>query len=88
MSSRLEINDYLVDILDSIADLCDFTDGMTFEEFCADRKSINACIRSLEVIAEATKKIPSKIRQQKPSLPWQAISGMRDKLIHEYFGVV
>jgi len=60
---------------------------MTFEEFCADRKTTNACIRSLEVIGEATKKIPAEIRHRKPHLPWQAITGMRDKLIHEYFGV-
>lgn len=87
MSSNREIHDYLVDILDAISDLHDFTIGMVFEDFCADKKTINACIRSLEVIGEATKKIPPEIRQQKPSLPWQAISGMRDKLIHEYFGV-
>lgn len=60
---------------------------MTFEAFCADRKTIKACIRSLEVIGEAAKKVPPDIRQQKPDFPWQAIAGMRDKLIHEYFGV-
>ena len=87
MSSNRETHDYLVDILDAISDLSDFTADMTFEDFSADRKTINACIRSLEVIGEATKKIPPEIRQQKPTLPWQAISGMRDKLIHEYFGV-
>ena len=87
MSSNRGSSDFLVDILDAIADLHDFTADMTFDNFCADRKTINACIRSLEVIGEATKKIPPEIRQQKPLLPWQAISGMRDKLIHEYFGV-
>lgn len=87
MSSNRGISDYLVDILDAIADLHAFTADITFDDFCADRKTINACIRSLEVIGEATKKIPPEVRQQKPSLPWQAISGMRDKLIHEYFGV-
>jgi uncharacterized protein with HEPN domain len=87
MSSKREIVDFLDDILEAIADLRNFTSGMTFEEFCTDRKTTNACIRSLEVIGEATKKIPAEIRQQKPQLPWQAIAGMRDKLIHEYFGV-
>lgn len=87
MSSKREIIDFLDDILEAIADLRNFTSGMTFEEFCTDRKTTNACIRSLEVIGEATKKIPAEIRQQKPQLPWQAIAGMRDKLIHEYFGV-
>ncbi len=69
MSSSREINDYLVDILESIADLRDFTDGMTFEGFCADRKTINACIRSLEVIGEATKKIPLKLDNKNPPCP-------------------
>ncbi len=87
MSSKRQIADYLEDILQSIADLRDFTAEMTFEEFYTDKKTINACIRSLEIIVEATKKIPSEIRQQKPLLPWQAIAGMRDKLIHDYFGV-
>lgn len=83
MSNKREI----VDFLEAIADLRNFTTGMTFDEFCTDRKTTNACIRSLEVIGEATKKIPAEIRQQKPQLPWQAIAGMRDKLIHDYFEV-
>lgn len=87
MSNKREIVDFLDDILEAIADLRNFTTGMTFDEFCTDRKTTNACIRSLEVIGEATKKIPAEIRQQKPQLPWQAIAGMRDKLIHDYFGV-
>ncbi len=62
MSSKREIGDFLDDILEAIADLRNFTSGMTFEEFCADRKATNACIRSLEVIGEATKKIPAEIR--------------------------
>lgn len=87
MSNKHDITDFLADILEALADLRDFTSEMTFEEFCQDRKTTNACIRSLEVIGEATKKIPNETRQQKPHIPWQAIAGMRDKLIHEYFGV-
>ena len=87
MSSDRVSTDFLADIVDAISDLDDFIAGMTFEEFCADKKTINACIRSLEVIGEATKKIPAEIRQQQLALPWQAIAGIRDKLIHDYFGV-
>lgn len=87
MSTEREIRDYLNDILEAISDLRTFTKGLDLDAFRADRKTVNACIRSLEVIGEATKKIPEATRRKKPDLPWRAIAGMRDKLIHEYFGV-
>lgn len=87
MSSNRDIAEYLDDILEAITDLRHFTSGIRFEDFCMDRKTINACIRSLEIISAATQKIPSQIRQQKPLLPWQAIAGMRGKLLHDHFGV-
>ena|SRR3989338_1673216 len=61
--------------------------GMTIESFSNDRKTIKAVLRSLEVIGEATGKIPSQIIGSHPEIPWQEIIGMRNKLIHEYFGV-
>lgn len=60
---------------------------MTFEGFTKDRKTINAVVRSLEIIGEAAKGIPDDLRSQAPSVPWKYMAGMRDKLIHEYFGV-
>ncbi len=87
MSIERIIDDYLNDILDSIADIREFTKGMTFEQFSQDRKTVNAVIRSLEIIGEATKKIPDSIRQADINVPWKEIAGMRDKLIHDYFGV-
>ena len=60
---------------------------MDFEEFIKDKKTINAVIRSLEVMGEAVKKIPSEIRNDYPDIPLNYIAGMRDKLIHEYHGV-
>jgi len=60
---------------------------MTFEDFAKDKKTINAVIRSIEVIGEATKNIPKTIRDKYLSIPWKKMAGMRDKMIREYFGV-
>ena len=82
-----EIIDYLNDTNDSIADILNFTSGMTFEEFENDKKTQHAVIHCLEVIGAAVKKIPDDIRNRYSQIPWKEIAGMRDKLIHEYFGV-
>ncbi len=79
--------DFIKDIIDSINDVELFVVNMSFEEFLQDRKTINAVIRSLEIIGEAAKKIPSEIRDKNATIQWKRIMGMRDKLIHEYFGV-
>ena len=79
--------DYILDVLSSIQEIGEFTKDMNFEEFIKDRKTVNAVIRSLEVMGEAVKKIPVEIRDRYPEIPWKYIAGMRDKLIHEYHGV-
>lgn len=79
--------DYFHDILDSIIAVKEFVEGMSFEDFKKDRKSVFAVIRGIEVIGEATKNIPRAIRNKYPEIPWKDMAGMRDKLIHEYFGV-
>lgn len=87
MSEDRLLQDYLNDILESIADIRDFTAGMVKEIFYADKKTIKAVVRSLEVIGEAASKIPEDVRDNYPETPWQEIIGMRNRLIHEYFGV-
>ena len=82
-----EYRDYLEDILQAIDDTADFTTELSFEDFARDRKTVNAVIRSLEVLGEAAKSIPGDIRAQAPYIPWRRMAGMRDKLVHEYFGV-
>jgi uncharacterized protein with HEPN domain len=82
-----DILDYVNDILVSIQDVEEFTAGITFEEFLNDRKTTKAVIRSLEVLGEASKKISDDFKDQYPQIPWKRMTGMRDKLIHEYFGV-
>lgn len=85
--SKRNIADYIEDIVSCIEEVEQFTCEMTFDEFLEDTKTINASIRSLEVLGEAAKKIPDNIRDQYQNIPWKRMSGMRDKLIHDYFGV-
>jgi uncharacterized protein with HEPN domain len=78
---------YIQDIIDSIINLQEYTNGMNFEEFRKDKKTIDAVIRNFEIIGEATKNVPDEIRNKHNSIPWKDMAGMRDKLIHQYFGV-
>lgn len=87
MSEERILLDYLNDILESIADIREFTAGMSREDFCNDKKTIKAVVRSLEVIGEALNKIPYNVREMYPEIPWQETIAMRNRLIHEYFGV-
>lgn len=82
-----EIDDYLNDIRTAIVEVEEFTRSMTFEEFTADKKTVNAVIRSLEVLGEATKGVPATYRRKHPDIPWSKMVGMRDVLIHDYMGV-
>ena len=85
--SDKEYIDYIQDILNSIEEIEEFTKGLTYDEFAEDRKTINAVVRSLEIIGEATKNTPDSIREKYSEIPWKSMAGMRDKLIHEYSGV-
>ncbi len=78
---------YLKDILTAMNTIEDFTEGMNFEEFTKDDKTSSAVIRKLEIIGEATKNIPEYVRQKYPQISWKKMAGMRDVLIHFYFGV-
>lgn len=78
--------DYVRDILMMMDKVEAFTAGMTFDEFVQDDKTYMAVIHAIEVIGEAAKHVPSTVRRQYPEVPWKRMAGMRDKLIHAYFG--
>jgi uncharacterized protein with HEPN domain len=69
MSKGREISDYLDDILTAITDTAEFTKGMSYEMFAADKRTINAVIRCLEVLGEAAKHIPASFRKNIPIFP-------------------
>ena len=78
---------YLDDIFDAIEKIENYVEGLSFEEFSADSKTIDAIVRNLEIIGEATKRVSEETKAKYSEIPWKLMAGTRDKLIHEYFGV-
>jgi uncharacterized protein with HEPN domain len=75
------------DILDAINEIHQFTSGMTYETFCADRKTINAVLYSVAVIGEGARHVPQEIRASYPEIPWKEMGNIRNVVVHEYFGI-
>ena len=76
------------DILDSVAAIQEFTRGMTFETFTADRRTIHAVIWNFTIIGEAARYIPPEVEARYPDVPWARMRGMRNVVVHEYPRVV
>ncbi len=78
---------FLQHILDSIVAIEQFSEGLNKDAFKKDFLRQSAIIRQIEVIGEAAKNIPAIFAKEHPEVPWKDMAGMRDKLIHHYFGV-
>ena len=85
--SRRKDTDLVADILDATRRIKDYTRGMTFEEFERDTKTQDAVVRNIEVIGEAVKRLSPEFKRRHPDVPWKQMAGMRDVVIHRYFGV-
>jgi len=77
----------ITDMLESIQVIQDYTSGMDYDTFIADRRTVDAVIRNLNIIGEAATHVPDEITEQYPEIPWAEMRGMRNIVVHVYFGV-
>jgi uncharacterized protein with HEPN domain len=88
--AKLRFRDWrfrISDILDAIEAIDEYTAGMTFEEFCADRRTLDAVVRNLMVMGESVRWVPVQVQDGHRDLPWRGMRGVRNVVVHEYFGV-
>jgi len=78
---------YLGEILEAIDKIYRYTENLTWKASDQDEKTFDAVLRNLEIIGEAVKHVPDHIRLEYPDVEWRKIAGLRDILIHEYFGI-
>ena len=86
MSKRLDI-DYLHDMLEAISRISKYCEKFSYEDFLQDTMAQDAVVRNLEIIGEAVKNLHETFKQEHADVPWKSIAGIRDRLIHDYFGV-
>jgi uncharacterized protein with HEPN domain len=78
--------DYLADAAEAMRRVVVYTDTLSYRDFETDTKTQDAVIRNLQVLGEAVKRLSSETRRAYPDLPWREMAGLRDKLVHDYFG--
>lgn len=87
MSGKRRDKDFLGDIMDAMERVVAYTANLSYEHFLADTKTQDAVLRNIEIIGEAAKKLSTTLKKAHRDIPWRDMAGMRDKVIHYYFGV-
>jgi len=82
-----DYNVFLDDILEATKKVLEYTAGFSYEQFLADRKTVEAVIWNPQIIGEAVKNIPDEIRSGYSDVPWRDMAGLRDIIVHQYFGI-
>jgi uncharacterized protein with HEPN domain len=78
---------YLADIHEAIRRILDYTRGLTYQTFLDSPMVQDAVLRNIQIIGEATKKLTETRRTAHPNVPWREMAGMRDRIVHHYFGI-
>lgn len=85
--SKRNVRLLLDDILSSIAKIERYVGAMDREQFLQDEKTTDAVVRNIEIIGEATRQLPTEFTAVHPDIPWNQMAGLRNRIVHEYFGL-
>jgi len=85
--SKRQPNLLIEDIIDSSNKILEYTNGMSFEVFTHDSKTIDAVIRNFEIIGEAANRLPEEFKEEHSSINWHKIRGFRNRIVHDYMGI-
>jgi uncharacterized protein with HEPN domain len=75
------------DILESCGKILKYTEGLSFEGFIGDPKTVDAVVRNFEIIGEAAGRLPEEFKDAHPEIDWFRIRGFRNRIVHDYFGI-
>jgi uncharacterized protein with HEPN domain len=85
--SRRDIDLLLRDMKESAEKILKYTNGLTFDDFLSDDKTIDAVVRNFEIIGEASMRIDDDFKLDNPQIEWKKLRGFRNRIVHEYFGI-
>jgi len=85
--SKRRVIEFLSDIKEAITRIKKYVEDLNYDQFLKDIKTQDAVVRNFEIIGEAVKLLPDNLKKKNSSIPWNKIAGIRDRLIHQYFGV-